>query len=449
MAKNGEESEINRCLLLIESKLGWGSSDGWVHYDFEKLSDIVNDSTGVRLSTSTLKRIWGKLKYDHAPTLTTLNTLAQFAGYADWRNFRQKDASAAAASAADAAAVPAAAVYTDDASPAQVIEPAVPAAGPARNPVAPVKQKSVRYYWFLALIPLSLLGYTLISSKQNSLDSNAFSFRTDKMIAEGVPNSVVFHYDARAAATDSVYIVQTWDVTRKKLVSKKQHEHSAIYYYPGFFNTKLIADNQIVKAQDLWITSKGWLCLAEGEPVPLYFKDEECLQDSLVAVDEQVLKKYNLPLHPTPPRIRFFNQRDMGDLMSDNFTFETVIKNNFDQGTNACQPVQVLIQCKNDIIIIPLAARPCIGDMSLAFCGTFVSSKDADLSKFGANLSQWTKLRVETVNKHATLFVNGIKAYSLTFPNKPTGIVGVQIRLNGTGAVKDTWFESKGKMTRF
>jgi hypothetical protein len=97
--KNGEESEINRCLLLIESKLGWGSSDGWVHYDFEKLSDIVNDSTGVRLSTSTLKRIWGKLKYDHAPTLTTLNTLAQFAGYADWRNFRQKDASAADAAA--------------------------------------------------------------------------------------------------------------------------------------------------------------------------------------------------------------------------------------------------------------------------------------------------------------------------------------------------------------
>ncbi|MEO6287036.1 MAG: hypothetical protein ABIN80_06205 [Dyadobacter sp.] len=444
MAKNGEESEINQCLLLIESKLGWGSSNGWVHYDFEKLSDIVNDSTGVRLSTSTLKRIWGKLKYDHAPTLTTLNTLAQFAGYTDWRNFRQE-----VTSALSAAAVYNVVAETAEVSATQVSEPALPAAQPARIPVAPVKQKGFKYYWFLALIPLSLLGYTLISSKQNSLDSNAFSFRTDKMIAEGVPNSVVFHYDARAAATDSVFIVQTWDITRKKLVPKNQHEHSAIYYYPGFFNTKLIADNQIVKAQDLWITSRGWLCLAEDEPVPLYFKDEECLKDSMVAVDEHVLKKYNLPLYPKAPRIRFFNQRDMGDLMSDNFTFETVIKNNFDQGTNTCQPVQVLIQCKNDIIIIPLAARPCIGDMSLAFCGTFVSSKNTDLSKFGANLTQWTKLRVETVNKHATLFVNGVKAYSLTFPNKATGIVGVQIRLNGTGAVKDTWFEGKGKVTRF
>lgn len=438
MAKNGEEPEINRCLLLIESKLGWGRSDGWVHYDFEKLSDIVNDSIGIRLSTSTLKRIWGKLKYDHAPTLTTLNTLAQFAGYADWRDFKRNESVGIDITQAE--------IAEDTIS--QVIEPALPAADPPRIPATPVKPKRFQYYWFLVLVPLSLLGYTLISSKQNSLDSNAFSFRTDKMVAEGVPNSVVFHYDARAAVTDSVFIVQTWDITRKRLVPKDRHEHSAIYYYPGFFNTKLIADNQIVKAQDLWITSKGWLCLAEEEPVPLYFKNEECQKDSMVSVDEAVLKKYNLSLHPKPPRIRFFNQRDMGDLMSDNFTFETTIKNNFDQGTNTCQPVQVLIQCKNDIIIIPLAAKPCIGDMSLAFCGTFVSSKDTDLSRFGANLTEWTKLRVETVNKHATLFVNGVKAYSFTFPNKATGIVGVQMRFNGTGAVKDTWFESKGKVIR-
>jgi hypothetical protein len=110
--------------------------------------------------------------------------------------------------------------------------------------------------------------------------------------------------------------------------------------------------------------------------------------------------------------------------------------------------MQILIQCKDDVIIIPLAAKACVGDLALAFCGNYLTSKTADLSRFGADLTQWTKLRIETIDKKASIFVNGNKAYSLQFPNKPTGIVGVQIRFNGTGAVKDTWFENKGKVTR-
>ncbi len=428
MTKIAEEADVARCLSLIETRLAWGPSEQWVNYDFEKLSDALHESTGVRLSVTTLKRIWGRLKYDSAPTLTTLNALAQFAGYSDWRTFKQNG---------------------DDASEvtADVAEPAV-ASGPT------VVKRSTRYYWLLLLIPFGLLGYALIppAGKHAALytiDSTRFSFRADKMITEGVPNSVVFHYDAQASPSDSIYIAQTWDITRKKLVQRNKSEHSTIYYYPGYFRAKLIIDSTIVKTHDLWITSGGWLCLAEDEPVPLYFKKEECTTSNGVDVNETILKKYNLSLHPKAPRIRIFNQGDLGDLMSDNFAFETTIKSDFNQGTNVCQPVQVLIQCKDDIIIIPFSTKPCVGDLFLAFCGNFVTSKEADLSKFGADLTQWTKLRIETVNRHATIYVNDEKAYSLTFPNTPTGIVGVQYRFNGVGAVKDTKFESNGRVIEF
>lgn len=428
MTKIAEEADVARCLSLIETRLAWGPSEQWVNYDFEKLSDALHESTGVRLSVTTLKRIWGRLKYDSAPTLTTLNALAQFAGYSDWRTFKQNGD--------DASEV------TED-----VAEPAV-ASGPT------VVKRSTRYYWLLLLIPFGLLGYALIPpagkhAASYTIDSTRFSFHADKMITEGVPNSVVFHYDAQASPTDSIYIAQTWDVTRKKLVPKNKSEHSTIYYYPGYFRAKLIIDSTIVKTHDLWITSDGWLCLAEDEPVPLYFKKEECTTSNGVDVNETILKKYNLSLHPKAPRIRIFNQGDLGDLMSDNFVFETTIKSDFNQGTNVCQPVQVLIQCKDDIIIIPFSTKPCVGDLFLAFCGNFVTSKEADLSKFGADLTQWTKLRIETVNRHATIYVNDEKAYSLTFPNTPTGIVGVQYRFNGVGAVKDTKFESNGRVIEF
>lgn len=420
MTKNETENQICRCLRIIEANLGWGNAEDWTNYDFSKLSDEVHNRTHVRLSVTTLKRIWGKLKYESAPTLTTLNVLAQVAGYSDWRDFCNR---------------------------VGPIETVPVEENHTLHDAKPVERKLNRY-WFLLSVPIIAVAYFLMLSKQKPLiNPDAFEFSADKMVSEGVPNSVVFHYDAEAASTDSVFIVQTWDIRRKTLVSKFNHDHSAIYYYPGFFRTRLIVDGEVVKRHDLWITSDGWLCLMEEDPIPLYFNKDEYSKRDRIEIDKEILAKYNLPLSPQPPKIRFFNQRDMGDMMSDNFTFETKIKNEFNAGTGACQFVQVLIQCKDDIIFIPLSAKTCIGEMQLYFCGKSVVSEHADLSGFGCDLNEWTTLRVETVNKKATFFVNGKQAYSLDFPNNPTGVVGVQYRFNGVGAVKDTWFEDeKGKI---
>lgn len=414
---------LSRCLRQIEEKLGWGASDNWSSQDFERLSELIADETNVSLSPTTLKRVWGRIKYESAPTTNTLNTLAQYIGFADWRTFRQSGVRE---------------IHGETVS----------------NPVTTQTTARPKYklVWMLLLIAVPLFGYFIVQANRNinpeKLNTSLFSFSANKVVSEGVPNSVVFRYDAKAAKTDSVFIVQTWDISRKKRVSKNEGSHSAIYYYPGYFRAKLLADQQIVKEHDLWITSGGWLCLAEGEPVPVYFKKEECLRNGTVMVDESVLKKYNLALHPVAPRIRLFNQGDLGNIKTDNFTFETVVKNDFSQGANACQPVQVLIQCKGDVMIIPLAAKTCVGDLALTFCGEFITSQDGDLSGFGADLAQWTTVRVEVVDKKATLFVNGRKAYTTRFSHEPSDIVGVQYRLNGTGAVKDTWFEANGKKIR-
>src|SRR5690348_5767365 len=90
-SKNDTELQISRCLRMIEEQLQWGSSDNWTNYDFSKLSDEVHNRTHVRLSVTTLKRVWGRLKYENAPTITTLNALSQFAGFQDWRQFCKQD----------------------------------------------------------------------------------------------------------------------------------------------------------------------------------------------------------------------------------------------------------------------------------------------------------------------------------------------------------------------
>jgi hypothetical protein len=416
MDNNSEQYYLSRALEQIETLFDRGASDNWTTYDFEKLSEAIFDRTQVRLSVTTLKRIWGKLKYDSAPTLTTLNTLAQFAGFIDWRDFKQNEDR-----------------HTEDPEASTVTPP---------RPKRKLKRLGITLAGALVLIA-GMYFLFLAAHKQRQYDPSQFEFSTNKMISEGVPNSVIFHYTAKVKP-DSLFIVQTWDIRRKTLVSPDKHEHSAIYYYPGFFRTKLIADGQVMKKHDVWITSNGWLCLLEEEPIPIYFKKEQCQKNGIVEINDSLLTPYKHSA--TPPRVRFFNQRDLGDLMNDNFTFETMVKNDFDDGSNACHYAQVLIQCKNDIIFIPLAAKSCVGNLNFYFCGAGAESKFADLSGFGCDLTQWTSLRVETVNKTASIYVNNKKAYTVTFPNEPTGIVGVQYRFNGAAAVKETRFRSRGKV---
>ncbi|WP_295117439.1 hypothetical protein [uncultured Chitinophaga sp.] len=413
MNNNGEAFYLSQLLKQIGEVFDRGAASDWTPYDFNKLSDAIFERTDVRLSVTTLKRIFGRLKYDSAPTLSTLNTLAQFAGHADWLAFKSQPGEA-------------------------VLETTV------NIPLPPAKKP--KWLWTslagsIILAACLLVIFQFAGKSRKAYTPAQFEFSANKMIAEGVPNSVVFNYTANAKP-DSLFIVQTWDMSRKVQVPADKHAHSAIYYYPGFFKAKLIADTQVVKTQDIWITTAGWLCLLEEEPFPVYLPKKEYEQNGIIEVTDAMLAPY---LHTSPvPKVRFFNQRDMGELMNDNFVFETTVKNTFDDGRNACHASQVLIQCKDDMIFIPLAAKSCVGDLSLYYCGTWIQSKSADLSGFGCDLTQWTTLRVEAVKGKVSIYVNDRPAYTLTFPNKPTAIVGVQYRFNGAAAVKDTRFTANG-----
>src|SRR5579872_6067278 len=79
-------SGLEQCKHLIEASLGWGNAASWTNEDFDTLSDRIFERTSVRLSVSTLKRIWGKVRYDSSPTTATLNALARYAGFEGWRD---------------------------------------------------------------------------------------------------------------------------------------------------------------------------------------------------------------------------------------------------------------------------------------------------------------------------------------------------------------------------
>jgi len=93
---NNDEFLIEKAIELFESKTGWGDSDEWTNRDFVILSEKIQERTRVALSHVTLKRIWGKVKYDSLPNTHTLDTLVQFLGFENWRDFKSQNGNGAA-----------------------------------------------------------------------------------------------------------------------------------------------------------------------------------------------------------------------------------------------------------------------------------------------------------------------------------------------------------------
>ena len=90
MTMNHDTEYLQLCIKLIEQKLKWRPADEWRNYEFTELSEKILDATGVNLSVTTLKRVFGKLKYDSLPSTVTLNALAAFLGYESWMDLKSK-----------------------------------------------------------------------------------------------------------------------------------------------------------------------------------------------------------------------------------------------------------------------------------------------------------------------------------------------------------------------
>ncbi len=271
----------------------------------------------------------------------------------------------------------------------------------------------------------------------------AFSFSSHPL-ADGVPNSVVFNYDATAARPgDSIFIQQSWDKRKRVAVSREGHEHTAIYYYPGFYKAKLVVNGKVVCEQDVFIPTDGWIALIERKPTPLYLSRQEFEKGDTLGVSPETVAAHHLPLQPEAPSVDFFNVRDFKGLQSDNFFFETEIRNNFSEGSAVCQFSEIILLFQHDVWAIPLSAPGCVAELKLHLGRKDFTATYADLSGFGSDLKQWTKVRCEAQGRQIVLKINDKQAYTLRSEAPIAKIIGVRYRFDGGGSIRN---QQWGKM---
>ncbi len=402
------KEHIAHCFELIEQKLSRGSCDTWNTNDFKFLSESIQEETGTLLSVSTLKRLSGRVNYTSRPNSTTLNALAKYVGFEDWRTFLGSN---------NHKEVP-----TD------------------KNR----KEKKLPKY----MIPLSLLGIVLIFSifliykKENiTYQPKDFAFN-GKSVTTGLPNSVVFEYNALAADENAkIEIQQDWDERKRVTVDKEDSVSTSIYYRPGFFKSKLVVDNTIVAEKNIFIPTKGWLGVIESDSIPIYLNDKDFTKDNSLQITPESLAQYGVDPTTGITSVGFYQVKDFGNLYIDEFEMSTVLRNEFRSGASVCQRAQVMVMHEDGPISLMLSDKGCISEIALFAFGQQIDGKKTDLSDFGVNFSDYVELKCISENKKLKIFLDAKLVYSFDVPEMPSKIIGISVFFEGAGSIKSVEFK--------
>ena len=411
-----DESLIRQVKKRFEEQTGWGDSEKWSNQDFLQLSELIRDKTSVNISHVTLKRIWGKVKYESLPNTHTLNTLVQYLGFDNWRDFSVK--------------VGETPVRVNGLEPAGVAEVQA-----VTEPKEPGPRRWKKAVWMVAPLVVIMLVLLFLKGQQPPPQARDYTFSSKKTVTSGLPNSVIFDYDASRSPDDSVVIQQSWDTTRRVKVPRSGHQYTSMYYYPDYYHATLRVHGQVVKQHSLLIRTNGWLPLVEQDPVPVYFKPEESIGGGKMTLSVDQIKAKNILLQPSPPTVMFANVRDFGDVYSDHFVFETRLKNDYSEGSAVCQTTRVYLLCEGTAIWVPLVAPGCVSTADLYFTYFYTSGKRDDLSSLGVNFNDYVKLRIESDSGKARILVNDKLAYTVPRHILHSKIIGILYRFQGTGTV--------------
>ncbi len=401
MNSERDKELLDKCLKLVASKQNWGDPATWSTKDFERLSEEILQSTGAHLSMATLKRLWGRIKYDSTPTVTTLDVLARYLDFEDWRSFVR---------------------YGDKKRKRKKVR--------SLRQISAVPEKRALIWSIPVLVIAGLFAVNLLSSRSN-IDPSRFVFEKQKMEPVGVPNSVIFAYDASVAPDNAVIAIQqSWDKRRTREVKQEEYIHTSMYYYPGYFRAKLVVADQIVKEQEVFIETAGWVSAVEQLPVPVYIDSNVAYSHEGMGLSALQLEELNIPLQPEAPWTTHVSVREYEGLMSDNFTFKTRLKNKHRAGASVCQFSEIHLLFKGGAMMIPLSVRGCVSELDFRD-----STGPKDPSGLGVDFNDWVDVSLSFEDRAGKLFVNGAFVSDLAYDYEPKQLIGIRYRFQGVGSV--------------
>ncbi len=399
-AKHLEQYWLGECLRQVEQKLDWGDSTHWHNAVFQELSEVIATETQTVLSPTTLKRVWGRLRYQNTPSISTLNALAQFIGYKNWRAFK-------------------------DQNPQQPTREGTNFAFP-RNQVIIITSAALLTIAFISFFSLIIPDSTPGNEQYEQVTFSS------QPVTHGIPNSVLFEFDLSGISSKQIRIQQFWDPSKTIDLHKEQKQATGIYYYPGYFRSKLIVDDQVIREHDLYIKSDQWLATLDYTPIPKYLVDS-VIHQGIISLPPEMKKEISSSEEPRSSTFHYVEKFD--DLSADNFDFNVTIKNVYREKWAVCQKTSLIILGSKGAMIVPFSIIGCVSDLNVMLNDHYISGKEKDLSALGIDFSEPRNIELMVRDKHVTVKVDGKEVMQETYAESLGKLAGFRLRFLGAAEV--------------
>ncbi len=429
---------LQACVQRVEEKLKWGDSREWTSSTFERLSEQIRDETKVTISPDTLKRLFGKKRTQkefYNPQVATKDALAVFLGYKHWEDFKVYHY---AEPAQVAGPIPAAPSYRTAVS----SQADVPVSTLVELPVIPANRKTsspVSYDSGKILVWIILTGVAGIIGASwwfmGDLDpSPKPSILFTSANAKGyAPYSVIFNYDVSQVKTDSIYIDYGYAYSTRLLPKdKKQIIHS--YDVAGFYQTSIIADGKVLASLPVHLQTKGWETQVD-EQSKYFIKPGSAIKEAegRIHITTQEVDSL-LPQKSRDFWVSYYNFTEYSAI-GDNFTLETSLKNNSQDGGISCYDSSLEIFGENSIFRISLIKPGCGMYARAEISETIFNGEFQDLSALEQDLSQWRKVRLQVISQKLSVWLDSKLIFTCAY-KKPVGqLKGIMFRFRGCGSV--------------
>lgn len=400
----------------VSKKAGLARHENWSQKDYEFLVFFIEEKSGVKISLTTIKRIW-RNEYNRLPHIATLDALSHIAYATDWLSLKLNSTKPVEVISTES---------LEELKETALIQPQ------KRN-----KQQAA-YIWVTAAVLLIFLAAFFVLkgiSAKKTIAHAAIQFSAKTSVNGTVPNTVVFTYNVDSVDAHKFYIQQSWDQRRRVEVAKRNYKQTDIYYLPGYYMAKLIADDSIIKEIPVHIKTKDWVIAAHQNTLENKILPSTLwLSDGIVGVGKEALldNKINIT---EPFFLTFHDSRDF-NIDGNNFVFTSDFK--MDSTGIVCPGAALLIKGQYEYMYINLGAKGCESELKTSISEKKFDGKKLDLTAFGTNIYHWQNIKVINAQQAMSIELNGKEIFKTTYAKSLGELKEIGFIFKGNGIIKET-----------
>ncbi len=398
---------LDQCKKEIVEILALGDEQGNVRTrDLEYLMTAIESKSGIKLSLSTLKRIW-RSDDDRTPQPATLNALVSILGFDSFQDYKLSISE----------------TESDD-------------------KLLNISRRFPIGFTIAILIMGLFTAYRFWRNYEPPIKihiADPIKFTADKTVDQGIPNTVVFQYDVTGVVADSFFIQQSWNPANKTWIDTANHFYSSTYYTPGYHMARLMANDSILAYQPIHLLSDGWFPLVMyhvGDVEPIYIPQDLLRDSDSLHLDWNDLENSGVDLSEDF-LLRYYNVGDFEGLASDNFRLETKFKCD-PSSAPICPNFQIMLIGEGNVFYVPVTQRGCEGELSLLVGEQYMSNRSDDLSSLGVDIFEWNTVEWQVIDKQVSISLNGNEVLAFEFQEDFGEIKGIIYTFNTLGEIAYT-----------